>query len=273
MNDLLILDLLQYGFIQKAFLAGSLTALACASLGIFLVLRKMSLIGDGLSHASFGAIALGLFLGLQPMLVAIPLVLVASILILKISEKTKLYGDSAIGMISVAGIALGIILTSLASGFNVDLFSYLFGNILAIKNSEVWLATALSIIILTLTYLFYWDLFTSTFDQEYATATGIKTNLINYLLVSLTSVTIILSIKVVGVMLVSALIIFPAVTALQLSHQFKRAVLLSGLIAVFSVVVGIIISFLLNLPSGATIVMLSAVLFLLALIYNKIINS
>jgi len=177
-----ILTFLQYSFIQKAFFAGSFVAIVCSTLGLFLVLKKMSLIGDGLSHVSFGAIALGLFLGIYPFYVAIPVVMIASILILKISEKIKAYGDAAIGIISSLGIAGGVILASASKGFNVDLFSYLFGNILAISATEVILSVALSFVVLTVIYFFYWDLFSATFDEEYAKTTGVKTNFINTLL-------------------------------------------------------------------------------------------
>lgn len=267
-----IIQILQYAFIQKAFIAGSFVALACSSLGLFLVLRKMSLIGDGLSHVSFGAIALGLFFGIYPLYVAVPVVVLASILILKISEKARVYGDAAIGIVSAVGISSGVILASLSTGFNVDLFSYLFGNILAISTSEAILSVALSIVVLLVITFFYWDLFSATFDEEYAKTTDIKTNFINILLTILTAITVVLSIKVVGIMLVSALLILPAVTALQISKKFKAALILGGLISLTSVILGIIISYILDLPPGATIVMLNAVFFGLSLLYKKIIE-
>ena len=266
-----IIQIFQYSFIQKGFLAGSFVAIACSSLGLFLVLRKMSLIGDGLSHVSFGAIALGLFLGIYPFYVAVPLVILASILILKISEKARIYGDAAIGIVSAVGIAGGVILASLSSGFNVDLFSYLFGNILAISSSEVILSVILSLLVLVVIYCFYWDLFSVTFDEEYAKTTGIKTNFINSLLTVLTAVTVVLSIKVVGIMLISALLILPAVTALQFSGKFKVAIFLGGLFSLISVLSGIIISFFMDLPTGATIVMLNALFFAIAFVYRKIV--
>src|SRR5680860_169286 len=201
-----ILNFLQYSFIQRAFVAGFFVAIICSALGLFLVLRKMSLIGDGLSHVSFGAIALGLFFGIYPFYIAIPLVILASILILKISEKAQIYGDAAIGIVSAIGISSGVILASLSHGFNVDLFSYLFGNILAISNIEVILSALLSIIVMAAIYFFYWDLFSATFDEEYAKTTGIKTSFINNLLTILTAVTVVLSIRMVGVMLVSCLL-------------------------------------------------------------------
>jgi len=265
-----IISFLQYSFIQKAFFAGSFVAITCSVLGLFLVLRKMSLIGDGLSHVSFGAIALGLFLGIYPFYVAVPVVMIASILVLKISEKAKIYGDSAIGIVSAVGIAGGVILASVSRGFNVDLFSYLFGNILAISNTEVVLSIVLSFVVLVVIYFFYWDLFSATFDEEYAKTTGIKTNFINILLTLLTAITVVLSVKMVGIMLVSALLILPAVTALQLAKGFKVAMIIGSCVSLFSVLFGITLSFFLDLPSGATIVMTNAILFFIAIVYKKI---
>lgn len=265
-----IIQILQYSFIQKAFLAGSFVAITCSFLGLFLVLRKMSLIGDGLSHVSFGAIALGLYFGLYPFYIAVPVVMLASILILKISQKAQLYGDAAIGIVSAVGIASGVILASLSNGFNVDLFSYLFGNILAISANEALLSVMLSLVVLLTIYFFYWDLFSATFDEEYAKTTGIKTDFINSLLTVLTAITVVLSVKVVGIMLVSALLILPSVTALQVSRKFKTALFLGGLFSIISVLAGITLSFILDLPAGATIVMINAVFFIFALIYKKI---
>jgi zinc transport system permease protein len=266
-----ILDFLQYSFIQRAFLAGSFIAVICAALGLFLVLRKMSLIGDGLSHVSFGAIALGLFLGVYPFYIAVPVVMAGSYVILKITEKAKVYGDAAIGIISAVGIASGIILASASKGFNVDLFSYLFGSILSISTTEVWLAVILSFIVLTILYFYYWDLFSATFDEEYARTTGIKTSYISTILTLLTAVTVVLSVKMVGVMLVSALLILPAVTALQLARGFKTAMLIAAVTALASVFLGITFSFFLDLPTGATIVIINAFFFALALLYKKIV--
>ncbi len=265
-----IIQILQYSFIQKAFIAGSFVAITCSALGLFLVLRKMSLIGDGLSHVSFGAIALGLFFGFYPFYVAVPVVVLASILILKISEKARIYGDAAIGIVSAVGVAGGVILASFSGGFNVDLFSYLFGNILAISTTEAVLSVVLSFIVLLIIIFFYWDLFSATFDEEYAKTTGIKINFINNLLTVLTAITVVLSIKVVGIMLVSALLILPAVTALQISRNFKTALFLGGLFSFVSVVAGVVLSYVLDSPAGATIVMINALFFALAFFWKKI---
>jgi zinc transport system permease protein len=268
-----ILHFLNYGFIQRAYLAGTFIALLCAILGLFLVLRKLSLIGDGLSHVSFGAIALGLFFGYYPIVVAIPVVLIASYFILKLTEKAKIYGDAAIGIVSSLGIASGVILASLSKGFNIDLFSYLFGSILAISYQEVVLSIGLSVAVLVITILYYHELFSVTFDSEYAKITGIKIERINLILTFLTAITVVLAIRVVGIMLVSALLILPAVTALQVAKGFKSAMVIAGLAGIFSVLSGITLSFILDLPAGATIVMINILLFSVSLAVKTILKS
>lgn len=265
-----MISFLQYTFIQKAFVTGAFIAVTCAALGMFLVLRKMSLISDGLSHVSFGAIAVGLFFGVYPYYMAVPLVMAASYLILKISEKAKVYGDASIGIVSAVGIAGGVIIASLSKGFNVDLFSYLFGNILSIRTSEVVLSVLLSLVVLAALYFYYWELFSATFDVEYAKTCGIKTNKINVILTLLTSLVVVLSVKVVGILLVSALMILPAAGALQIAKGFKSAILIGCCFSLISVLSGITFSFFLDLPTGATIVMINAIIFALALLYKKI---
>lgn len=255
-------DFLNYAFIQRAYIAGAFVAALCAMLGLFLVLRKLSLIGDGLAHVSFGAIALALFFGIYPFYIAIPIVLVASYFILRLSEKAKIYGDAAIGIVSSVGIAAGVLLASLSRGFNVDLFSYLFGNILAVSSQELWLSVVLSLFVLFFIIFFYHDLFSTAFDEDYARVSGIKTERINLLLMFLTSLSVILAIKLVGVMLVSSLLILPAVTSLQIVKKFKMAMLVAVIVAVISVLIGITISFFADLPAGAGIVILNFLFFL-----------
>jgi zinc transport system permease protein len=265
-----IISLLQFGFMQRAFLGGAVIAVLCSVLGLFLVLRKMSLIGDGLSHVSFGAVALGLFVNLAPLVVALPVVVLASFAILKLTEKARLYGDAAIGIVSGVGIASGILLASLSGGFNVDLFSYLFGNILAIGDEELLLAVGLSVIVLVAVGVWYNDLLSVTFDEEFARVSGIRTARVNTLLMGLTAVTVVLAVRVVGIMLISALLILPASTALQLARGFKTALLLSALAAVAAVVVGICLSIVLDLPAGGVIVAVNLAFFLAALGSRKV---
>jgi zinc transport system permease protein len=270
--DISLAHIIHYDFMQKALLAGSFVAIACSSLGLFLVLRNMSLIGDGLSHVSFGAIALGLFLGFYPMYIVIPVVILGSLVILKVSQKTGVFSDTAIGIISSLAVAGGVILASLSQGFNVDLFSYLFGSILAVSWNEVWMSLLLSLVILVFVVFFYWDLFSMTFDEEYARVSGVRTDTMNALLVALTAVVVALAVKVVGVMLVSALIILPATSALQIAPNFARAFLYAGVFSVVSVCVGVTTSFFFDIPTGATIVAINGGIFAVLAIARRYIS-
>jgi len=256
-----LIDALQYDFVLKALLVGSLIALCCSFLGVFLVLKKLSLIGDGLAHVSFATIAIALLLSFSPLLVSIPLVILASFLILKLNEKADVHGDAAIGLVSSFAVALGVLIASLAKGFNVDLFSYLFGSILVISNLDVWLSVILSAVVIFAVLFFYNDLFAVTYDEEFSSVIGLNTKMLNYIISILTSVTIVLGIRVVGTMLISSLIVFPTVSALQVSKGFKSTILISSLISVFCIVAGIFTAIILNLPPGATIVMLNALCF------------
>ena len=251
----------QYAFIQRALIAGCCMALGCSFLGVFLVLRRFSLIGDGLAHVSFATVAIALLLHAQPMVVSILLVALASMAILHLNEKARVYGDAAIGLVSSFGIALGVIIASTAGGFNVDLFSYLFGSILSVSRLEVWLTAGISVLVVLAVVLLYHDLFAITFDEEYAQVVGIRVKAVNKILILLTSFVVVLGIKIVGTMLVSSLIILPALSALQVARGFKATIALAGAFAVVSVVTGICASYVLNYPSGATIVMVNFVFF------------
>jgi zinc transport system permease protein len=263
-----IFDLFTHGFIQRALIAGSFIAILCSTLGVFLVLRRLSLIGDGLAHVTFGSVAVGLFLRTYPFYVAVPIVMLSALGILKLIEKARLYGDSAIGIVSSLGIAAGILFASIAGGFNIDLFSYLFGNILAINKTEVSISIALSVILVAVILFFYQELLSLTFDEESAKASGIRTGRINKVLVLLTALTVVLATKLVGIMLISALLILPPVTALQLARGFRSTIMISSAAGTTSVILGIVISFIVNLPTGATIVIVNFIFFLAAFAYR-----
>ena len=265
-----LIDLLSHGFIQRALIAGSFIAILCATLGTFLVLRRFSLIGDGLAHVTFGGVAVGLFLNLYPIYMAIPIVMISSLGILKLVEKARLYGDAAIGIVSSLGIACGILLASAAGGFNVDLFSYLFGNILAISNAEVISSIFLSIILIFVIWFFYHELLSITFDEESAKASGVKTKTINGVLVLLTSLTVVLAMRVVGIMLISSLLILPPVTALQVARGFRMTIIIASASGVLSVMLGVFLSLVADLPTGATIVILNFLFFIVSLVFGKL---
>jgi zinc transport system permease protein len=265
-------EIFSYGFMQRALISGLFIGILCAVLGVFLVLRRLSLIGDGLAHVTFGSVALALALKAQPLyvtLAALPLVLLSSLGILKLTEKAKIYGDAAIGIVSAAGIAVGVILAGATGGFNVDLFSYLFGNILAVSMEETVMAGVLFFLVIAVVVGYYRKLFAITFDEELARSSGIKVERINALLAILTALTVVLAMKLVGILLVSALLIIPPVTALQVARSFKLTILLSALFSAFSVVAGILVSLLLNLPTGGVIVLINIVLFIIGFVVRK----
>ncbi len=255
-----LMEVMRYGFVQRAMIAGVLIAAVSALLGMFLVLRRFSLIGDGLAHTTFGSVAVVLLIGISPLYVtvaALPLVIISSLAIYKLTSSRKINADSAIGIVSSLGIAAGVVLASLSGGFNVDLFSYLFGNILTVNNTELILAFIVFVMVLAVVVYFYDDLFALTFDQELACSMGINTGRINILLFLLTAVAAVLAMKVAGIMLVSAMLILPALTALQMSMSFRKTLIAAVGFAVGAVLCGIIIAFILNLPAGAMIVLLN----------------
>ncbi len=261
MNITSIFRLLSYAFVQRALIVGLLIAISSSFLGIFLVLRKYSMIGDGLAHVSFATVALALVLNQSPLIISIPIVSLASLLILKLSEENRIGGDAAIGLIASTSLAIGVFITSVSNGFSVDLSSYLFGSILIIAQSDVYLSLILTVLIVSLVLVFYQDLFAMTYDLDYAKVSGRKTKRLNQLLSILTAITIVLGIRVVGTMLISSLIIFPTVSALRLSNGFKSTIVWAVIIAIFSVLSGILISVTLDFPTGSSIVLINAILF------------
>ncbi len=259
------LDMLQaafaYGFLWRALIVGVAIAISSSFLGSFLVLKRFSMIGESLAHVSFAAIAIALFTQTSTLWVSIILVSVVSIFILKLSEKTAVHGDAAIGLIASTAMAVGTLLSSIGQGFNVDLFSYLFGNILLIDQLDVYLSVAVSLIVVIIVLIFYPDLFAITYDQEYAQVTGIKTERLNYLLALLTAITIVVGIRAIGTLLISSLIIFPTVTALQFSKGFRYTIFTAAILSVFTVAFGLLLSFVFDFPSGSTIVVLNGIVF------------
>ena len=248
---------LSYGFLQRALLAGIFVAIACALLGVFLILRRDSMIGHGLAHITFAGVALGLFLKIIPLGIALAVAVLTALGIMKLKEKAGLYGDTAIAIFSSVGLAAGIVLVTLAQSYNVDLFGYLFGDILAIETSEVWLSVALAVVVVFTVILYYHRFMYLTFDREAAKVSGVKVGRLDVLLTVLTAVTVVLGMKVVGILLVSALVVIPAAAGLQLASNFKQAMILSSLVAVVSVLFGLFLAYSFDLPASGTMVILS----------------
>lgn len=268
----MIFEILRYGFMQKAFVTGIVVAIACSILGIFLILRRQALIGDGLAHISFGGIASAMLFNVLPILGALVFAVIGALGILKITEKADLHGDTAIGIVSHASLGIGIFIASIASGFNVDLMSYLFGSILSIKMADMVLSILLALVVIFVIFLFYRDILYLTFDEESARTSGVKVSFISSLLVILTAVTIVSSMRVVGLLLASSLLIIPAASALQFNLSFKKSMFIAVIIAVFSVVLGLIIAYEYDFAVSGTIVLLNTVMFLVILIIKKIIK-
>jgi zinc transport system permease protein len=264
------ISLLGYRFFQYALLGGSIAALVCSLIGVFVILRKESMIGDGVAHISFGGIALGLFLGVNPLITAL-IVAVLSVLAIGYMRRHGLaQGDSAIAVMLAVGFSTGLILISLAGGFNVDLFSFLFGSILTIGTSDLILITGLGLISIVVVGVFYKELLSITFDEEASRLMGIPVVVLSTILDILVAVTIVLSIKVVGMILVAAMLVIPGLTALQLGRSFRNTVIFAILFGVMSVVFGIFASAVFNVAASGVIVFTLVAFFLLITMWRRL---
>ena len=253
----MILEALSYTFMQKALIAGIAVGLICSFMGTFLVLRRYSLFGDGIAHVAFGGISIGLFLGVFPLWTAFIVSIFGGLGLQKLRQSTKISGDAAVAVILVSGLAVGVILVSSSGGFSVDLFSFLFGSILLISNEDTIMILAISAgIIATLTIL-QKQFLHLTFNEEQAKLVGLSTTLLNYAFVVLASITVVTSMRLVGILLISALIVIPNITAMMFGKGFKKTVFISMGIAVISVISGILVSYFLNVAPSGTIVVIA----------------
>ena len=248
------LNMFSYHFMQRALIVGVLVSLCAALLGVSLVLKRYSMIGDGLSHVGFGALAIASAFNLAPLAVAVPVVVIAAVLLLRLSRSSKLNGDAAIAMISSSALAIGVITVSLTSGMNTEVSSYMFGSVLSLSRSDAVLSVILSAAVLALFILFYPRIFAVTFDETFSRATGTKTEVYNTLLAVLTAVTVVLGMRMMGALLISSLIIVPALSAMRLCKSFKGVVLCAALISVVCFVTGVTASYFLETPTGASVV-------------------
>jgi len=255
--------MLSYPFVVRALIVGFPVALCAALLGISLVLKRYSMIGDGLSHVGFGAMAIATALNAAPLTVSIPVVVLAAFLLLRISENSKIKGDAAIALISTASLAIGVAVVSLTTGMNTDVCNFMFGSILAMTASDVPLSIALCAVVLVLFVLFYSKIFAVTFDETFAQATGTKTKLYNMLIAFLTAITIVLGMRMMGALLISSLIIFPALTSMRICKRFITVTVCSATISVLCFFGGMVLSFLHGIPTGASVVLLNIAAFLL----------
>ncbi len=263
-----MLEILQYSFMQRALLAGMIIGILCPLIGIFIVLRRMSLIGDSLSHVALAGIAAGILTGIYPLGMALGASVLAALAMEKLRKTYEQYAELAIAIILSAGIGIAVVLISMAKSFNVDLFGYLFGSITTVLPEDLKIISALGLFIIISVALLYKELFYIAFDEEAAMLAGIPVRWINIFFIVVIAATITLSMRIVGVLLVSSLMVIPVATSLQIARSFKQAMIFSLIFAELAVILGIIISFYFELASGGTIVLV-AIVILLAVLLGK----
>ena len=260
-----LLKMFQYDFMIRALVVGGLVSLCSALLGTSLVLKRYSMIGDGLSHVGFASLAIAYALNFAPMSVSIPVCVVAAFFLRQREGSSKIKGDAATALLCSGALAVGVMTISLTSGMNTDVCNYMFGSILAISPSDLRLSVVLSIVVLFLYIVFYPRIFAVTFDESFAKASGTNTRFYNMVLALLTSITIVLGMRMMGTLLISSLIVFPSITAMRVCKNFLSTILLAALLSLFGFIVGISLSFLHSIPTGASIVIVDMILFFLFL--------
>lgn len=264
-------DIFSYTFITRALIVGTLVSLCASLLGVSLVLKRFSMIGDGLSHVGFGALAIAAAFNWAPMWFAIPVCIIAAFLLLRLSENARIKGDAAIAMVSSGALALGVMVISRSTGMSTDVYNYMFGSILSLSTDDAVLSIILSVCVLALFVLFYPRLFAITFDETFSQATGTRTGLYNSALAVLTAVTVVIGMRMMGAMLISSLIIFPALTSMRVCRRFKSVTICAAAVSVICFLIGMIISIVLETPSGASVVCTDIAAFVIFYIIGKII--
>lgn len=266
-------EIFHYSFMVRAFLAGMTIAVLAPLIGHFLVIRRFSLIADTLSHIALSGVAIGLILRTVPLATTVAVTVLASLMIEKLRTTRHLSGDAVLAMFLPGGLALAVVLLSLANGFNANLFSYLFGSITTVRPEELWLIFGLGAAVIMVVVGLYRQLLYASFDEESARVGGVPTGWISAILMVLTAITVALAMRVVGVLLVGALMVIPATTAMQIARSFKHSLFWSVGFAVTAVITGLFLAYYFNLPAGGTIVLLSLGIFGVVLVINKLFSG
>ena len=259
----IVLEMLSFNFMQRALIVGLLVSLCASLLGVSLVLKRYAMIGTGLGNVGFAAMVSATALQFEPFAVSLPVVVIAAFLLLRLNESNKIKGDSAVALISAGSLAVGVIVVNQTTGLNTHVCSAMFGSILTISRADLPISVGLSIAVLVLFVLFYKQLFAVVYDEEFSKATGTNTELYKTLLALLTAVTVVLGMRLMGALLISSLIIFPALTAMRLCKSFLSVVVVSAIVGLVGFFVGIVLSFQHDLPTGASVVGVNLVLFLI----------
>lgn len=266
----MISEMLSAPVLVRALIVGILVSLCAALLGVSLVLKRYSMIGDGLSHVGFGALAVATVMNLAPMAVAIPVVIVAAFILLRLSSDGKIKGDAAIALISTGALAIGVMAVSMSSGMNIDINSYLFGSIISVSSEDVVISVVLAAAVIAMFIFFYTKIFAITFDENFAKATGTNANIYNMLIALLTAVTIVIGMRLMGSMLISSLIIFPALCSMRVFKSFLSVTVCSAVISVATFIAGMMISYAADTPCGASIVCVNIIVFALFFVCGAI---
>ena len=266
----IIIEMLSYDFLVRALIVGTLVSICSSLLGVTLVLKRYSMIGDGLSHVGFGALAVASAFGLAPLAVAIPIVVLAAFLLLRISEDSSIKGDSAVALLSTGSLAIGVLSVSLSKNANTDVLNYMFGSILAMNALDVKISIILSIAVIILYIFLYNKVFVITFDEAFSRATGVRVNAYNMLIAFLTAITIVIGMRLMGALLISSLVIFPALTSMRIFKRFKSVTISSVCIAVVCLLLGMAVSYVLEVPTGASVVVINILAFLIFSIISLI---
>ncbi|MCF0143389.1 MAG: metal ABC transporter permease [Parasporobacterium sp.] len=266
----IFLEMLSYPFMVRALVCGALIAVCASLLGVSLVLKRYSMIGDGLSHVGFGALAIATAMNWAPLAVSVPVVILAAFLLLRLNENARIKGDAAIALISTGALAVGILVVSLTTGVNIDIYNYMFGSVLAIGKSDLWLSVGLSAAVIIVYVLFFNRIFAVTFDESFVKAEGLSSGLYNMLIALLVAVTIVLGMRLMGALLISALIIFPALTSMRIFKSFKGVTVCAAISAVVCFTAGIILSYNISTPVGATVVCIDIAVFIVFWLISKI---
>lgn len=266
----LIIEMFSYPFMVRAFVVGLLVSVCAALLGTSLVLKRYSMIGDGLSHVGFGALAIAVALQMAPLQLAIPVVVIAAFVLLRLRESSKIKGDAAIALISTGALAIGVTVVSVTKGMNIDVYNYMFGSILAMNKTDVILSSVVAVCIIALYVFFYEKIAAITFDETFSKVSGIKTGRYQMLLALLTALIIVLGMRMMGALLISSLIVFPTVTAMRVFGSFRSVVICAVVVSVISFLIGLISSYIYATPTGASIVIVHILMFLLFSVAAKI---
>lgn len=265
-----ITEIFSYPFVIRALIAGILLSFGAALLGVNLVLKRYSMLGDGLSHVSFGAAAVALAAGVAPLKISIPVVIIAAFVLLRLNKSSKIKGDAATAIVSSSALAVGITVATLTTGMNTDISNYMFGSILALSKTDVIIAAVCTIAIVAVYVLFYSKIFCISFDEDFARVTGVKVEFYNSVTAILTAVAVVIGMRIMGALLISSIITFPALSSMRVCKHYKCTVITAAVVSVVAFLIGMLLSLCLDMPTGASVVLTNLAIFILLSIFGKI---